>query len=292
MPIGRCTCGVTGKLLIGAGESSSCSCCLSSLSSVCPWGVSWELDCSLYQEWIYSLQLWGRNGVYLLRQGCKQLQKMNLLAGVTRASTRAYNTRGNYFLPAREMTSTAAWSLSSETLGISHYFCYEINEHIMVLSLKGNSRDVGERDKVLLWIPFVSLLVMAFSILPPCYTSTDWNLHWFWLCSFEMWQYIPLVNISLSALQIPAATQPKSFELLGRVSWCASGCFFNSGFPVNTLKPKQCCRPSFTQWACLNSLILFHWISDKHWFIGEGVVVFHKKLFFCFWHTRMRSKSL
>lgn len=85
--------------------------------------------------------------------------------GLQWASTRAYNTRGNYFLPTREMTSTAAWSLSSETLGISRYFCYEINEHSVVLSLKGNCRDVGERDKVLLWIPFVSLLMMAFSIL-------------------------------------------------------------------------------------------------------------------------------
>jgi len=81
----------------------------------------------------------------------------------------------------------------------------------VVLSLKGDSRGVGERDKVLLWIPVVSLLMTAFSILPLCYTSTDWNLCWFWLCSFEMWQYISLVNTSLSVLQLPTAAQPKSW---------------------------------------------------------------------------------
>lgn len=179
-------------------------------------------------------------------QGCKQLQKMNLLAGVTESSTGACNTRGNYFLPTMEMTSTAAASLSSEALGISHYFCCEINEHIVVLSLKGNSRDAGERDKGLLWIPFISLPVMAFSISPPCYTSTDWNLPRFWLCSSEMWQYISLVNISLSVVQLPTATQPKSFELLGRVSWCASGCCFTSGFPVNYFETKAM-LPAFFQ---------------------------------------------
>lgn len=162
--------------------------------------------------------------------------------GLRWASTRAYNTRGNYFLLTREMTSTAAWSLSSETLGISRYFCCEINEHIVVLSLKGNSRDVGERDKVLLWIPFVSLLVMAFSIL----------LHEHWLKSaliFIVFVRGVTVHFSskyISVLQLPTATQPKSFELLGRVSWRASGCCFTSGFPVKYFETKAL-LPAFFQ---------------------------------------------
>jgi len=36
MLIQRCACGATSKLLIGARKSSSCSCCLSSLSTMSP----------------------------------------------------------------------------------------------------------------------------------------------------------------------------------------------------------------------------------------------------------------
>lgn len=61
------------------------------------------------------------------------------------------------------MTSTAAWCLSSEALGTGHHFSSDVNEHIMGPSLRGNSGDTGEKDQVLLWIPFLSLLICYFA---------------------------------------------------------------------------------------------------------------------------------
>lgn len=198
-------------------------------------------------------------------------QRGNALAGLQRASTRARNTRGNYFLPAREITATAARYLPSETLSISHYFWYETSEHGMVLSPRGNSGDAVRGTK-------------CCSGSPLFHVGADRSLCWFWLCSFEMWQDNSPADPSLSVCQVSTATRPKSFELLGEAAGVLQAAVLLLVSPRTALKPKHCCQPSFRQWAYFKSLILLHGLSGRHGFFREGVVgVF---LFFVFLFNR------
>lgn len=80
--------------------------------------------------------------------------------GLEWANTRTYNMRGNYS------------SLPKNLLALVINFIYEINEHIIIRSLKGNSIYIAERDL----ITSVVMLVVTFSILAPSYGNPGWNL--------------------------------------------------------------------------------------------------------------------
>jgi len=56
-------------------------------------------------------------------------------------------------------------SLPKNLLALVINFIYEINEHIIIRSLKGNSIYIAERDL----ITSVVMLVVTFSILAPSY---------------------------------------------------------------------------------------------------------------------------
>lgn len=230
--------------------------CLSSLSSVSPGGGSWKLDSSYYQEWIYSLKLWGENGEFWGRDVNKAETEC---VGVTEGQHEGMENTRKLFPPNQRnhlhscLVSSIRDSQLYPLLLLWNKWTHAGAEP------RGKSRDEGDRDRVLLWVPFVP----------------HWNLCWFGLYSLEMCQDISLTNPSLSVCQVSTATQPKSFELVGRGSWCAPGCSFASGFSKSCFETQAVLPAFFQTMKLLQEFNIAPWtLRQALGFQRGGVLVF------------------
>lgn len=110
------------------------------------------------------------------------------------------------------------------------------------------------------------------------------------MCSFEMWQDISLANPSLSVCQVSTATQPKSLELLGGGSWCASGCSLASGFSKNCFETPAMLPAFFQTMSLLQEFDITPW-TLRHCIFRGGGGGFLFNFFFFLFKAQERDKS-